>query len=72
VLVRGLGLGIPIVSLVTLVNAYSTLRHDGVASWDQDLGCTVTHRSFTFVRIFMLTVMWLALILILGALRFIA
>lgn len=34
VLVRGLGLAIPLVSVITLIVAYSKLKRNGVTSWD--------------------------------------
>jgi uncharacterized RDD family membrane protein YckC len=72
VLVRGIGLGIPVVCLITLLTSYNTLRHDGVTSWDRQLGCVVTHHPLSHLRIFMLTAAWIVLILILVALRSIA
>lgn len=44
VLFYGLGLGIPIVSLVTMVIAYQKLKQDGATSWDQALTVKVVHR----------------------------
>ena len=41
---RGMGLGIPIVSLITLVTAFNTLRKTGRSSWDSDLALKVVHR----------------------------
>src|SRR5262249_13382635 len=34
--VRGIGLGIPIVTLVTVIVAYRTLLKDGQTTWDRD------------------------------------
>jgi hypothetical protein len=45
VLVFGLGLGIPIVSLVTLIIAYQKLKKDGLTSWDQAMNLKVVHRK---------------------------
>jgi hypothetical protein len=69
VLVQGIGLGIPIISLVTLLTSYNTLRQEGVTSWDRRLDCIITHRPFSYLRIVMLTVTWIVLILIVVALR---
>lgn len=41
---KGLGLGIPIVSLVTLIAGYRTLKHDGATSWDSERPWVVTYR----------------------------
>lgn len=50
VLFFGLGLGVPIVSLVTLVIAYRKLNKDGATSWDQALAAKVVHRKNGFVQ----------------------
>jgi len=42
--VKGLGLGIPFVTLVTLVMAYRRLDGDAITSWDDKLGLVVLHR----------------------------
>src|SRR5262249_42232269 len=34
---RGLGLGIPLVSLITLIHAHTSLSENGQSSWDRDL-----------------------------------
>jgi uncharacterized RDD family membrane protein YckC len=41
---RGLGLGIPIISLFTLIASFRTLQKAGATSWDASEGYTVTHR----------------------------
>lgn len=45
VYVFGLGLAIPIVSLITLIVSFQTVRKEGIASWDRDMGLTVVHRK---------------------------
>ena len=47
VLVRGVGLGFPVVTLFTHVMSYSSLKDDGVTAWDQALGCDVRHAPAT-------------------------
>ncbi|MFZ2187797.1 MAG: RDD family protein [Candidatus Moraniibacteriota bacterium] len=47
---RGLGLGIPIVSLFTLSSAYSYLNKEGATTWDKDGHFTVTHEKIGFIR----------------------
>jgi uncharacterized RDD family membrane protein YckC len=42
--VKGLGFGIPFVTLVTLVMAYRRLDGDAITSWDDKLGLVVLHR----------------------------
>ena len=41
----GFGLAIPIISLITLIISFQTLRKDGKASWDKDMGLTVVQRK---------------------------
>jgi uncharacterized RDD family membrane protein YckC len=41
---RGLGLGIPFISLFTLIASFRTLQKAGATSWDASEGYTVTHR----------------------------
>lgn len=45
VLLIGLGLGIPIVSVATMILAYLKLKKDGVTRWDQALALRVVHRK---------------------------
>ena len=48
---KGLGAGIPVVSLFTMGLAYSNLRDDGTTSWDETVGSVVVHRKVGPVRI---------------------
>lgn len=41
---RGLGFGIPIVSLITLVRAYNQVNDFKQTTWDKDMQLVVTHR----------------------------
>lgn len=50
VLVRGLGLGIPIVALITHIMAYTRLTRDGVTSWDGAGNHLVAHREIQVWR----------------------
>lgn len=52
---RGEGLGIPLVSLITHVTAYNRLKQHGRTSWDQDAGWVVTHQRIEWWR-------WLVLV----------
>lgn len=67
VLIRGEGLGIPILSLVTHIMAYSRLSNHGVTSWDEASGFVVTHRPvdwwrwLVFLGLFVLLVSLMAL-----------
>jgi uncharacterized RDD family membrane protein YckC len=41
---RGLGLGLPIVTLFTLGNAFSHLKNKGISTWDQELETRIKQR----------------------------
>ena len=66
VLIRGEGLGIPIVALVTQIMSYSRLSNQGITSWDEQSGFVVSHRQVEWWR-------WLAFIgIIIGFIALIA
>jgi hypothetical protein len=44
VFVSGLGLGLPLVSLLTLISSYQTLKREKAANWDRRLTLRVVHR----------------------------
>jgi uncharacterized RDD family membrane protein YckC len=50
VLVTGQGLGVPVVALVANFFAYSTLKSEGVSSWDSMERWVVTHRPWGSVQ----------------------
>jgi uncharacterized RDD family membrane protein YckC len=49
-LLKGLGLGVPVVSLITLVVGYSKLVSEGTTSWDRAAGLVVRHQPTGFLR----------------------
>ena len=44
VYVKGLALGIPLFSLITMIIAYTNLNKEGTTSWDKNGGYVVSHR----------------------------
>jgi S1-C subfamily serine protease len=48
---RGMGIGIPIVTLFTLLRGYSRLKSDGETSWDRDGNSEVHHKGTGLVRL---------------------
>lgn len=56
---RGLGLGLPLISLVTLIVAYQTLHKEKEASWDRDFQCTIIHHDLSVLRWLTIAVAWL-------------
>jgi uncharacterized RDD family membrane protein YckC len=59
VFVRGIGLGIPLIAVVTAVFAYRRLTSQGMTSWDRDQDLTIFHRPVTRAS---MIYMWLAAI----------
>lgn len=59
VLLRGLGLGIPLVSLITQIVCYSRLSGNGDTSWDRDANLTVSHQAIPAWR-------WFLIVLVIG------
>ncbi|MFC0682573.1 RDD family protein [Lysobacter korlensis] len=60
---RGLGLGIPLVVLLTLVSSHNRLKTDGVAPWDRDRPWVVTYRPDGAVQVLLVItglVIWAA------------
>ena len=61
---RGLATGLPLVSLVTLVEAYLRLKREGISSWDRDGGFVVSHgpiRAYRVLLFFGLLILFLGL-----------
>ena len=62
---RGMGVGIPLVGLFTMIRGYQKLSSDGESSWDRDSGFIVTHEKIGFWRIsVVVTLFMLFLVLI--------
>lgn len=59
VFVRGVGLGIPLIAIVTAIFAYHRLTNRGMTSWDRDQNLTILHRPVTRAS---MIYMWLAAI----------
>ncbi len=45
VLFKGMGAGIPVISLISLLSSKSKLKKDGITTWDEDGGYVVTHEK---------------------------
>ncbi|TDK24379.1 RDD family protein [Luteimonas aestuarii] len=46
--VRGLGLGLPLVTLYTLATSFGDLKNEGTTHWDRALGLQVSHAPATW------------------------
>ncbi len=65
---KGMGLGIPIVSLITAITAYKKLKESGTTSWDASQGWTVSHAQLGTGRWIAIVVTWIVLTAIAGVL----
>ena len=63
---KGLGIGIPIVSLFTLVTAYQTLNREGQTTWDRDFHFRIDHARLSWLRWLFVLLVWLILIALYG------
>lgn len=66
---HGLGLGIPVVSLITLIVAYRKLKMNGVTNWDRALDVEVVQRRNGSAQYFASTMGIVFLIAIVGGIR---
>ncbi len=66
---RGLGLGIPIVSLFTVYSGYKNLMMEGQTTWDRDLSIKTSYKPNTILQIVMGLVGFLIFCVILGILQ---
>lgn len=48
VVVRGIGLGLPLVTLFTQISSFTDLKEEGITAWDRKLGCQVQHAPATW------------------------
>ena len=63
---RGFGLGIPLVSLITLITAHQKLTRNGITTWDKDGGFTVSHRTIGAPRVISVIVLLVAFLFLLA------
>ena len=49
---RGIGLGIPFISVITIFYAYTRLISEGMTSWDREQQCQITHKKVPTYRFF--------------------
>lgn len=61
---RGLGIGFPIASFITLIVAHGNITKHGVTSWDKDGGFTVVHHRIGPLRVIAAILFFLAFLLL--------
>jgi hypothetical protein len=57
--IKGQGLGIPLIALITQITSYNHLKNNGVTSWDQEAGIEVSHQDIEWWR-------WVAVLMVLA------
>lgn len=61
-LVFGFGLGIPFVSLITVIIQYFMLKSNGISSWDRSSGTVSQHYRISGGKMIVLVLVWLLLL----------
>ncbi len=56
---KGEGLGLPFITIIALVKSHRKLTKDGITSWDEEGGFTVTHKKVGFFRNFVAIVIFI-------------
>jgi uncharacterized RDD family membrane protein YckC len=64
---RGMGAGMPLIGLITLIVAYSKLKNQGRTSWDADGDFTVTHTKIGVGRTVLVFVLMFFYFFLMGA-----
>lgn len=60
--VRGIGVGIPVVTMITMIFANYRLYGHGVSSWDEAASTAVLHERIGLVRVFFAILIWMTVI----------
>ncbi|SBV37673.1 Putative membrane protein/domain protein (modular protein) [uncultured Stenotrophomonas sp.] len=61
---RGLGIGFPLASLITLIVAHGKLTKNGITTWDRDDGFTITHERIGVLRVLVAIVFFTGFLLL--------
>lgn len=61
---RGLGIGFPLVSLITLLVAHGKLTKNGITTWDKDDGFTVVHDRIGPLRVIVAVAFFMGFLLL--------
>jgi len=66
---RGLGMGVPIVTIIIQIGAYINLKKNGVTTWDRDDGLVVVHERIGAIRVLGAIVFFAAFFILIAAAR---
>jgi hypothetical protein len=61
---RGLGMGFPFVSLITMTIAYEKLKKNGITTWDKDGGFIVVHERIGPLRVIVAAAFFISILLL--------
>ena len=62
--IKGMGIGIPMISAITVIVAYSNLVKDNITSWDSEGGIVVSHSKIGMLRVTATTIFLLGYVLV--------
>jgi len=58
--IKGIGFGLPLVTMITEIVAYNKLTANGKTTWDAEGGFNVTHSKIGFIRAFFMILLFVA------------
>jgi len=64
--IYGMGIGIPLISLFTMIAAYNRLKRNGITSWDKKCGINVIHDQLSIFRIILFVTIFIFCLFILA------
>ncbi|MCU0749438.1 MAG: RDD family protein [Akkermansiaceae bacterium] len=64
--IRGAGLGLPLISLITYFTGYKSLSERGFVSWDREGGHVLSHRIIEWWRILVILMAFVGLVALIG------
>jgi hypothetical protein len=64
--IGGCGLGIPLVSLITLISAYNKLTKKSITTWDEGGNFTVTHGTIGTIRVVVIILFFIGSLLLIA------
>jgi len=56
---KGLGAGIPLISLITVLTAYTKLKKERITTWDSDGSFVVSHKNIGFIKIIIIILIFI-------------
>lgn len=66
ILLRGLGLGIPIIALFTLIHQFNMLKGKGIVSWDKEIGSMIEYEKLRTERVILAVILTIGFIVLMA------